>query len=54
MRAGEDALAQYEQQTRMQQQAFQQNLQTEINKANAQTAEIHFEIMRQKPLRHLR
>jgi hypothetical protein len=38
--AGEQALAQYERETAMQQQAFQQNLQTEIDKANAQTADI--------------
>jgi hypothetical protein len=40
IRAGEEALAKYEQETRMQQQAFQQNLQSEIDKANAQTADI--------------
>lgn len=40
IRAGEQALAQYQQQTAMQQQAFQQNLQAEIDKANAQTADI--------------
>ena len=40
MRAGEEALAKYQQDTAMQQQAFQQNLQSEIDKANAQTADI--------------
>ena len=38
--AGEQALAEYQRETAMQQQAFQQNLQTEIDKANAQTADI--------------
>ena len=40
IRAGEQALAQYERETAMQQQAFQQNLQGEIDKANAATADL--------------
>lgn len=40
IRAGEQALAEYERETAMQQQAFQQNLQTEIDKANAATSEL--------------